>query len=148
VNHKKLFRIYREEKLVVRKRGGRKRALGTRAPMTVPQGPNQRWSLNFVSDGLADGRCFRVLAVVEDFVRKCLALIADTLLSGARVARELDAVIARRGKPHTIVSDCVARSRPQNFRNWRWLPNRRRSPASARIVMAWIGPIPGGWRRR
>ena len=105
VNHKKLFRIYREEKLVVRKRGGRKRALGTRAPIVVPQGPNQRWSLDFVSDALGDGRRFRVLAIVDDFTRECLALVADTSLSGARVARELDAVIARRGKPHTIVSD-------------------------------------------
>lgn len=105
VNHKKLFRVYREEKLVVRKRGGRKRALGTRAPMTIPQGPNQRWSLDFVSDALADGRRFRVLCVVDDFTRECLALVADTSLSGARVARELDAVIARRGKPHLVVSD-------------------------------------------
>jgi putative transposase len=109
LNHKKLFRIYREEKLAVRKRGGRKRALGTRAPMTIPQGPNQRWSLDFVSDALADGRRLRVLAVVDDFTRECLALVADTSLSGARVARELDAVIARRGKPHTIVSDNVLR---------------------------------------
>ena len=50
VNHKRLFRLYREEKLSVRKRGGRKRALGTRAPMLVPLMPNQRWSLDFVSD--------------------------------------------------------------------------------------------------
>ena len=49
-NHKKLRRIYREEGLKVRRRGGRRRALGTRAPMTMPQGPNQRWSLDFVSD--------------------------------------------------------------------------------------------------
>ena len=105
VNHKKLFCIYREERLVVRKRGGRKRALGTRAPMTMPQGPNQRWSLDFVSDALIDGRRFRVLAIVDDFTRECLALIADTSLSGHRVVRELDAVIARRGKPHLVVSD-------------------------------------------
>jgi putative transposase len=105
VNHKKLFRLYREEKLVVRKRGGRKRALGTRAPMTIPQGPNQRWSLDFVSDALGDGRRFRVLAIVDDFTRECLALVADTSLSGGRVARELDAIIGRRGKPHLVVSD-------------------------------------------
>ena len=61
LNHKRLFRLYREEKLTVRRRGGRKRALGTRAPMTLPQGLNQRWSLDFVSDVLADGRRFRVL---------------------------------------------------------------------------------------
>lgn len=105
VNHKKLYRIYREEKLVVRKRGGRKRALGTRAPIAVPQGKNRRWSLDFVSDVLADGRRFRVLAVVDDFTRECLALVADTSLSGARVTRELDAIIAVRGRPEIIVSD-------------------------------------------
>lgn len=105
VNHKKLFRIYREERLVVRRRGGRKRALGTRAPIAVPQGANQRWSLDFVSDSLADGRRFRVLAIVDDFTRECLALVADTSLSGARVVRELDAVVAIRGKPAMVVSD-------------------------------------------
>ena len=56
LNHKKLFRLYREERLTVRRRGGRKRALGTRAPMTIPQGRNQRWSLDFVSDALIDSR--------------------------------------------------------------------------------------------
>ena len=60
VNWKKLYRIYREEGLTVRKRGGRKRAVGTRAPMAIPQGPNQRWSLDFVSDSLSCGRRFRI----------------------------------------------------------------------------------------
>jgi len=91
--------------LKVRRRGGRKRALGTRAPMTMPQGPNQRWSLDFVSDAFACGRRFRILCVVDDFTRECLALVADTSLSGARVARELDGVLAARGKPLTVVSD-------------------------------------------
>ncbi|MCM0033483.1 MAG: IS3 family transposase [Sandarakinorhabdus limnophila] len=104
-NHKKLLRIYREEGLKVRRRGGRKRALGTRAPMTMPQGPNQRWSLDFVSDAFACGRRFRILCVVDDFTRECLALVADTSLSGARVARELDGVLVARGKPLTVVSD-------------------------------------------
>ncbi len=105
VNHKKLRRLYREERLQVRRRGGRKRALGTRAPMTVPVAANQRWSLDFVSDALSDGRRFRILAVVDDFTRECLCLVADTSLSGQRVARELDAVIAVRGRPATILSD-------------------------------------------
>src|ERR1700728_588708 len=90
MNHKKLRRLYREERLQVRRRGGRKRALGTRAPMALPQGPNQRWSLDFVSDALADGRRFRILAMVDDFTREGLCLVADTSLSGNRVARELD----------------------------------------------------------
>ncbi len=105
MNLKKLRRLYREEKLTVRKRGGRKRALGTRRPLALPSRPNERWSLDFVSDAFTDGRRFRVLAVVDDFTRECLALVADTSLSGRRLARELDAVIARRGKPRTIVSD-------------------------------------------
>ncbi len=105
MNHKKLRRLYREERLMVRRRGGRKRALGTRAPMTLPQRPNERWSLDFVSDQLTDCRRIRILAVVDDFSRECLALIADTSLSGMRVARELDAIIVARSRPKTIVSD-------------------------------------------
>jgi len=105
MNRKKLLRLYREEKLAVRPRRGRKRALGSRAPMALPQGPNQRWSLDFLSDAFTDGRRFRIFAVVDDFTRECLALVADTSLSGARVARELDGLLARRGKPLMIVSD-------------------------------------------
>lgn len=105
MNLKRLRRLYREEKLQVRKRGGRKRALGTRRPMVLPSAANQRWSLDFISDAFTDGRRFRVLAIVDDFTRECLALVADTSLSGARVTRELDAIIARRGQPTTIVSD-------------------------------------------
>ena len=99
VNQKKLRRLYREEKLQVRKRGGRKRALGTRRPMLLPQRTNERWSLDFVSDAFTDGRRFRVLAIVDDFSRECLALVADTSLSGLRVTRELTAIIAQRGWP-------------------------------------------------
>jgi putative transposase len=109
VNHKKLRKIYREENLQVKRRGGRKRALGTRRPMVLPEAPNQRWSLDFVSDALSDGRRFRILTVVDDFSRENIALIADTSLSGSRagsrVVRELKQVIVSRGKPKTIVSD-------------------------------------------
>ncbi|PBB98903.1 IS3 family transposase [Mesorhizobium sp. WSM3862] len=105
VNHKKLFRLYREEKLAVRRRGGRKRAIGTRAPMLVPLRPDERWSLDFVSDQLTNGRRLRILAVVDDCTRECLALIVDTSLSGMRVARELDPLITERGRPRMIVSD-------------------------------------------
>jgi putative transposase len=116
-NHKKLLRIYREEGLKVRRRSGRKRALGTRAPMTVPLRPNQRWSLDpstalqalrtcFVSDAFVCGRRFRILCVIDDFSRECVALVADTSLSGARVGRELDiAIMERLAKPVTVVSD-------------------------------------------
>ena len=105
MNLKKLGRLYREERLQVRRRGGRKRTLGTRRPMLVPDTMNRRWSLDFVSDAFTDGRRFRVLAVVDDFSRACLALVADTSLSGHRVARELDTLIALRGRPEMIASD-------------------------------------------
>jgi len=104
-NHKKVFRIYTEEGLSVRRRLGRKRAVGTRAPMLVPTGPNQRWSLDFVSDALSDGRRFRTLNIVDDFAREALAIVVDTSISGVRVARELSRLIEHRGKPALIVSD-------------------------------------------
>ena len=105
VNHKRLFRLYCEEKLKVRRRGGRKRAIGTRRPIEVPLAPNQRWSLDFLSDQLTDGRRFRILTVIDNRTRECLTLVADTSLSGRRVARELDDIIRQRGRPETIVSD-------------------------------------------
>jgi putative transposase len=105
MNQKRFRRLYREEGLQVRKRSGRKRALGLRAAQVLPSGPNERWSLDFVSDSFTSGRRFRILAIVDDYTRECLGLVADTSLSGARVARELDAVIAWRGKPRTCVSD-------------------------------------------
>lgn len=73
--------------------------------MTIPQGGNQRWSLDFVSDAFACGRRFRIFAVVDDFTRECVRLIADTSISGLRVARELDWAIAERACPAMIVSD-------------------------------------------
>jgi putative transposase len=105
-NKKRVQRLYREERLTVRRRGGRKRAMGTRRPIEAALAPNQRWSLDFVSDQLTDGRRFRILTVVDDCTRECLALVADTSISGRRVARELDDIVRRRGRrPDTIVSD-------------------------------------------
>lgn len=105
VSLKKVRRLYTQEMLQVRKRKGRKKAQGMRVPAPIPQGPNQRWSLDFVSDVFAHGRRFRVFGVIDDFTAECLGLVADTSLSGLRVARELDAMIANRKKPAMIVSD-------------------------------------------
>lgn len=105
VNRKRVQRIYREERLMVRRRGGRKRALGMRAPMATPDRPNACWSLDFVHDQMTDGRRFRILAVVDNCTRECLALVADTSISGVRVARELDRIIAWRGRPDMVTSD-------------------------------------------
>jgi|GEM_PF-3234032 len=133
MKRKKLLRLYREEKLAVRPRRGRKRALGSRAPMAIPQGPNQRWSLDFLSDAFTDGRRFRIFAVVDDFTRECLALVADTSLSGVRIARELDVLVARRGKPLMIVSDGA------RIIGWNGTTSHRESPcrtASSRASTA------------
>jgi putative transposase len=105
VNLKKVYRLYREEGLAVKRRRGRRRAIGTRAPLVVPRELNQRWSLDFVSDQLGNGRRFRLLNVIDDFNSECLAAIPDFSLSGLRVIRELEAIMAVRGKPVTIVSD-------------------------------------------
>ena len=118
VNHKRLFRLYREEKLSVRRRSGRKRALGTRAPMLVPLMPNQRWSLDFVSDQFTDCRRFRVLTVIDDCTRECIALVADTSLSGRRVARELNQIMLQRGAPKMVVSDNGTEFTSNAILNW------------------------------
>src|ERR1700678_280683 len=101
----RIYRLYREEGLTVRKRRGRRRAVGTRAPILVEAAANARWSLDFVHDQLACGRRFRILNIVDDVTRECLAAIPDTSISGRRVARELTMLIERRGKPGMIVSD-------------------------------------------
>ena len=105
VNRKRTQRLYREEGLTVRRRRGRKRATGARAPLLLPALPNARWSIDFVHDQLACGRRFRVLNVIDDVTKECLAAVADTSISGRRVARELTALVARRGRPAMIVSD-------------------------------------------
>jgi len=104
-NIKKIYRIYREEGLMVRRRKGRKRAIGTRLPLPKPDSINQVWSLDFLSDALSDGRRFRVLNVMDQCSRECLTLLADTSIGGARVVRELDELVDRYGKPLCIVSD-------------------------------------------
>ena len=101
----RIYRIYREEGLTVRKRRARRRAVGTRAPILVEAKANARWSLDFVHDQFACGRRFRVLNIVDDVTRECLAAVPDTSISGRRVARELTDLVRRRGKPGMIVSD-------------------------------------------
>jgi putative transposase len=101
----RVYRLYREEGLSVRKRRARRRAVGTRAPILVEAKANARWSVDFVHDQFAGGPRFRILNVVDDVTRECLAAIPDTSISGQRVARELTMLIERRGTPGMIVSD-------------------------------------------
>ncbi len=101
----RIYRLYRQEGLTVRKRRARRRAVGTRTPILIEAKVNARWSLDFVHDQFALGRRFRILNIVDDVTRECLAAIPDTSISGKRVARELTALIEKRGKPTMIVSD-------------------------------------------
>jgi putative transposase len=101
----RIYRLYREEGLAVRRRRSRRKAVGIRAPIPVEAKANARWSVDFVHDQMANGRRFRILNIVDDVTRECLGAIPDTSISGVRVARELTAIIDRRGKPAMVVSD-------------------------------------------
>lgn len=105
MNLKKVYRLYREEGLAVRRRRGRKRALGMRAPLRQASRPNEIWVLDFVSDVLEAGRRFRVFNVEDQLTREGLVAEVDTSLPGLRVARTLDRLVAERGRPAMIVSD-------------------------------------------
>jgi putative transposase len=105
INHKKLFRLYKDMGLKVRKRGSRKRAIGPRLRKIKATEINQVWSLDFMSDRLVDGRKIRLLNIIDEFSRESLKMVIDTSLSGIRVARELEELIKSRGKPGQIISD-------------------------------------------
>ena len=101
-NHKRTYRIYCEEGLQVRTKR-RKKLVRPRVPMLVPAAINERWSMDFVSDQLANGRRFRVLNIVDDFSREYVLTVVDFSISGERVSRELDRIA--RALPKTIVCD-------------------------------------------
>lgn len=104
VNHKLVHRLNREEGIAVR-RWRKKRAAVTRTPLAAPTRPNKRWSLDFVSDALADGRKFQALNIVDAFTRECLVIEVDTSLPGKRVVRVLERLWAMRPLPETITVD-------------------------------------------
>jgi len=104
VNHKRVYRIYRKKNLQVRKRR-RKKLRVFRQPLAPALRPNQRWSIDFVSDSLANGRRYRTFNVVDDFTRECLCIEADYSLPGKLVTRVLDRLLFLRGKPEHLVLD-------------------------------------------
>lgn len=105
VNHKKVERIYQEEGLQIKKRKKRRQTAALRVVIPPPSGPNERWSMDFVADSIADGRRFRCLTVVDDFSRESPLIVVDTSLPGHRVAQVLDGLGGARGLPKTIVCD-------------------------------------------
>jgi putative transposase len=105
VNHKRLFRIYQEAGLAVRRRK-RKRIAGIERQTKAPSlAPNQSWSMDFVSDGLADGCRLRCLNIVDDFTKECLAIEVDTSLPGSRVVSVLERLAEMRGLPLSVTVD-------------------------------------------
>ena len=105
VNHKRTERIYREEGLSLRKRKRKKTAAQTRMVLLVPTRPNERWSMDFVTDSLVTGRHFRALVIVDDYTRECPAIEVDTSLGGIRVVQVLERLAETRGLPQVITVD-------------------------------------------
>jgi putative transposase len=105
VNAKRIYRLYREEGLIVRTTQRKKRAQRQRVPQGSAVRRNQKWSMDFVAQRLADGRWMRVLTVVDQFTRECLALFANASLNGEKVAVVLDRIVAERGAPQSITVD-------------------------------------------
>jgi len=104
-NHKRVYRVYAEEKLQVRRRRRKRLAVGERVRLIPAKTPNQRWSMDFVRDTLACGRPFRTLTVLDECTRQSLALEVASSIAGARVVRVLDRIAADRGHPFEIVID-------------------------------------------
>jgi putative transposase len=104
-NHKRVYRLYREEQLQVRRRKRKRVTRADRTPLPVPQQRNERWSMDFMVDTLADGRGFRTLNIVDDFTRECPAIEVDRSLPGVRVVRVLERLRETRGLPKAIVVD-------------------------------------------
>lgn len=105
VNAKRVYRIYREENLGVRTAKRKKRSTHLRVPLPEPTRPNQRWSMDFVSDRLADGRWFRILTVVDQYTRECLCTYADRSQTGEKVVTQMKRLVAMRGLPESITTD-------------------------------------------
>jgi putative transposase len=117
VNHKRLFRVYREEGLSV-KRNRRKKVVRVGVSQPVLSAPNEEWSMDFVCDALATGRTVRVLGIVDNFTRECLALEADTSFASQRLTRVLDQVITQRGTPKALRMDNGPELTSRHFLAW------------------------------
>jgi putative transposase len=118
VNAKRIYRLYTEEGLMVRTKPRTKAARRHRVPQAVATAPNQRWSMDFMSARVADGRWFRILTVVDQFTRECLCLLADQSLTGEKVAQALEPVVAQRGAPRSITVDNGSEFASRNMDAW------------------------------
>lgn len=105
INHKRTERIYREEGLSLRKRKRRKTAATARVVLPTASGPNERWSMDFVTDSIVTGRRFRALTIIDDYSRECPSIEVDTSLGGRRVVAVLERLAEVRGLPQVITID-------------------------------------------
>lgn len=105
VNAKRVYRLYRQESLQVRTAKRSKRAVHLRVGLPAATHPNQRWSMDFVSDRLANGRWFRILTVVDQYTRECLCVYADRSQTGEKVVEQMQHLVAQRGVPESITTD-------------------------------------------
>jgi putative transposase len=104
-NHKRIYRVYTDMKLNIRRRAKRRLPERIKQPLTIPTAPNQVWSIDFMSDSLVDGRKFRLFNVMDDYNRESLAIEVDTSLPSLRVIRVLEKLIGERGCPANIRCD-------------------------------------------
>jgi putative transposase len=99
VNAKRIYRLYKEEGLTVRTKSRKKLASRSRVPLSIAVRPNQRWSMDFIHERTDDGRSFRVLSIIDQFTRECVALVADRAMTGAKVVAALDQAL-QQGVPN------------------------------------------------
>lgn len=104
-NHKRIYRVYTEMKLNIRRKAKRRLPERVKQPLAVPEISNEVWSIDFMSDSLTDGRRFRLLNILDDFNRESLAIEVDTSLPSLRVIRVLEKLVAERGCPASIRCD-------------------------------------------
>jgi len=117
VNHKRVYRVYREAGLMIRRKA-RKRLLRAGSPRPAVTAPNQEWALDFVHDAAESGRAFRALSVVDVYTRECLALEVDTSFASRRVTRVLEGILAERGRPLAMRCDNGPELSSRHFVAW------------------------------
>jgi putative transposase len=118
INHKRLLRLYRTEGLVLPRKRPKKRLWQRPKPLLPAVRPNERWSMDFVSDRLQSGRRFRILTIVDDYTREWKAAIVDTSIGGVRVVRLLEELRETTGIPTAIVSDNGPEFTSRAFLSW------------------------------
>jgi putative transposase len=118
VNVKRVYRLYRQEGLQVRTAKRAKRASHTRVPLPEPTRANQRWSMDFVSDRLSDGRWFRILTLVDQYTRECLCAFAERSQTGEKVVEQMKCLVKLRGAPESITTDNGSEFTGRAMDNW------------------------------